>query len=59
MMKEDQSITLMNLMYVIAGTCQQGCRHLPARLLANGSNVADICQQPHKSRSSNQINMEV
>ena len=38
MMREDLSITLMNLMYVIAGTCQQGCRHLPARLLAYGSN---------------------
>ena len=30
MMKEDQSITLMNLMYVIAAICQQGCRHMAA-----------------------------
>lgn len=59
MMKEDQSITLMNLMYVIAVICQQGCRQLPARLLAYDSNNVGIWQQSHKSRYSSQINVEV
>lgn len=59
MMREAQSITLKNYMYVIAAICQQGCRQLPAMLLAYGSNVAGICQQPHKSRYSSQINVDV
>ena len=50
---------LKNQMYAIAAICQQGCRQLPAMLLAVDSNIAGIWQQPHKSRCSSQINVEV
>ena len=59
MMREDQSNTLKNQVYMIAGTCQQGCRQLSATLRAYGSKAVGICQQPHNSRCSNQINVEV